>query len=308
MTLSDDSLPPVLLIGGPTAAGKSGLALDIAAAYGAVVVSADAMTVWRGLDVGTAKPSADERRRVEHHCIDVRDLHEEFNVSDFVAAVEHARSRHRRVIIAGGTPFYLAALVRPMAVLPPPDVAIRAQLDTLADPWSALQECDPVSAARLHPNDRVRVVRALEVQRITGRPMSEVQAGPPARPPICARVVWLDRDDLRTRIQARLQLMIGAGYVEETRRVLQAGVSPQHRILRSFAYRHLVEHVQQSLPVDEALRRTERDTWRLARKQRTWARGLGWVRSDPEGAWRSAKDLWGTIASGNVHEVSETKH
>lgn len=291
-----DTAPPVLLIGGPTAAGKSGLALELAEAYGAEVISADAMTVWRGLDVGTAKPTATERARVRHHCIDVRDLHEEFNVSDFVEAVDRVRALAGRVIIAGGTPFYLAALVRPMAVLPAPDPAMRAVLEQLDAPWTELEAVDPVLAAKLHPNDRVRIIRALEVQRITGRPMSEVQNGPPARPPLAAEVVWLDRPDLRPRITQRIEAMVGAGYVEETARVLDKGVPTDHRVLRSFAYRHLVEHLTGDLPLPEAIRRTDRDTWRLARKQRTWARGLGWTAGTPEDARRAAERLWGPNA------------
>jgi tRNA dimethylallyltransferase len=290
---SVDRLPPVLVIGGPTAAGKSGLALAIAEKFDAVVVSADAMTVWRGLDVGTAKPSANELARVEHRCIDVRDLHEDFNVADFLAEVDRARAERPRVVVAGGTPFYLAALVRPMAELPGPNPTIRAELEALANPWDQLRELDPPMAEKLHPNDLVRVIRALEVHRITGRPMSEVQAGPPARPPIAGTVVWLDRPDLRERITLRLEDMKLRGYLEETRAALDAGAPLDHRVLRSFAYRHLVDHIVDGLDLDEAFRRTDRDTWRLARKQRTWARGLGFQETPPEVAWTAAEGLWG---------------
>ncbi len=268
--------------------------MEIAAQYGATVVSADAMTVWRGLDVGTAKPTAEERLRVPHRCIDVRDLHEEFNVADFLDEVDAARLEGGRVVIAGGTPFYLAGLVRPMAILPAPNHTIRAELNVLADPWTYLQEVDPVLAAKLHPNDRVRIIRALEVYRITGEPMSQRQKGPPARAPIAAKVAWLDRDDLRERISTRLQEMRGRGYVEETRRVLEQGTPHQHRVLRSFAYRHIVEHIVSGLDLDEAFRRTERDTWRLARKQRTWSRGLGWLAAAPDDAHEFARTLWGS--------------
>jgi len=298
------SRAPVLLIGGPTAAGKSSLSLTIAEAYGAAVVSADAMTVWRTLNVGTAKPSSEELARVPHFCVDVRDIGEEYNVSDFVAAVEAARDSHQRVIIAGGTPFWLAALVRPHAELPGPDPAIRAEYDALEDPWSALQAVDPIMAGRLHPNDRVRVVRALEVHRLTGRPMSEVQAGPPARSPIEAEVVWLDRDDLRQRIGERIEQMMAGGYLEEVRGVLAAGTRPSERPLRAFAYRHLIEHIEGGLPLDEALRRTERDTWKLARKQRTWARGLGWTAAPPEQAWQAAERLWGPPGQADRRDIS----
>ena len=287
------SRAPVLLIGGPTAAGKSTLSLAVAEAYGAVVVSADAMTVWRGLDVGTAKPSLAEQARVRHYCVDVRDIGQEYNVSDFVEAVDAARAAHARVIIAGGTPFWLAALVRPHAPLPGPDLAVRAQLQTLEDPWAALHEVDPVMATKLHRNDRHRLVRALEVHRITGRPMSEVQADPPARPPIDAELVWLDREDLRDRIRRRIQQMMNDGYLDEVRGVLARDISPSERPLRAFAYRHLIDHLQNGLPLPEALRRTERDTWKLARKQRTWARGLQWTAAPPQTAWTSAARLWG---------------
>ncbi len=181
-----------------------------------------------------------------------------------------------------------------MAALPAPNPAVRAALRSLPDPWSELERVDPTLAARLHANDRVRIERGLEVYRITGRPMSEVQKGPPARPPIAAAVVWLDRPDLRDRIGQRLQQMRREGYVEETRRALEAGAAPDHQALRSFAYRHLVEHIMAGLDEEEAFRRTERDTWRLARKQRTWARGLGWVHQAPNAVDDAARALWGS--------------
>jgi len=284
---------PILLIGGPTATGKSSIALSIAESYGAVVVSADAMTVWRTLDVGTAKPSADELARVHHFCVNVRNIDEEYNVSDFTAEVAQARSDHQRVIVAGGTPFWLAALVRPHAKLPAPDPTIRRELEAQDNLWDRLQQVDPVLATRLHPNDKVRLVRALEVQRLTGRPMSEVQADPPVRPPVDAEVVWLDREDLRDRIGQRIEIMLQQGYLDEVRGVLARGAPRSSRPLRSFAYRHFVDHIADGLPLEEAVRRTERDTWKLARKQRTWARGLGWTASSIEEAWRAADRLWG---------------
>ncbi len=284
---------PVLVLGGPTASGKSQLALELAESFGALIVSADAMTVYRGLDVGTAKPSVDERARVAHRCVDIRDPHEDFNVSDFLAEVDQAVADHSRVIVAGGTPFYLAALLRPLAVLPPPDPRIREELDALADPHGRLTEVDPPLAEKLHPNDRVRIIRALEVFRLTGMPMSAVQGGPTARPPFSGEVVWLDRDDARERIDRRLEHMIQAGYVAEVERALASGVSRDSRPFRSFAYRHIVAHVDGLVDVDEAIRLTARDTWRLARKQRTWARGLDLVPGTPADAWAAAERLWG---------------
>lgn len=283
----------VLLLGGPTAAGKSDLAIELAERHGAALVSADAMTVYRGLDVGTAKPPAAVRARHPHACVDVRDLHEDYDVAEFVADFDAVAARHPRVIVVGGTPFYLQALVRPLADLPAGDPDVRARLESLPDPHAALVRIDPQSAARLHPNDRVRVVRALEVHAITGQTLTALHAAGPRRPPLAATVAWLDRDDLRVRIDARLQQMRDAGYVEETRWALGQPAGAAARALRSFAYRHLVDHVEGGIDLEEALRRTARDTWRFARKQRTWARGLGWEAIDPDGARALAARCFG---------------
>jgi len=266
----------VLIIGGPTATGKSDAALQVAQRYGAVIVSADAMTVYRYMDIGTAKPEPQILARHPHRCIDVRDPDEEFTVGDFVDAVEQAQREHENVVIAGGTPFYLAALVRPHAPMPQSDPVLRAELEALEDPHAQLAEVDPESAQRLHPNDRVRVVRALEVFRLTKTPMSVLQRRPPARPPLAAEVIWLDREGLRARIDARLASMLEAGYRDEVDALLTAGWGHELKPMKSFAYRHLVAHLREDLALDEAIRRTARDTWRLARKQRTWARGMGW--------------------------------
>ena len=264
----------ILVIGGPTAAGKTAAALHVACLWGARIVGADAMQVYRGLDVGTAKPPRSVLRRFPHACVDVRDLDDEFSVADFVAAVDEAERDADRVVVVGGTPFYLRALLRPLAPLPRADTALRAELEALADPHAALGEVDPVLAARLHPNDRVRVVRALEVARLTGRPLSEIQREdtPPHR---AIEAVWIDRADLDARIDARLQRMVERGYFEEIVRVLAAGATGEEKPLRSFAYVHLVAWARGEIARDEAIRRTSRDTRRLARKQRTWARGLG---------------------------------
>ncbi len=283
-----------LVLGGPTAAGKSSLALELAETHGAVIVSADAMTVYRGLDIGTAKPSAAEQARVPHHAIDIVHPHDDFSVADFTALVERVCAAHPRVLIAGGTPFYLRAIVQPLAAMPPADPALRAELEALPDLHGALAAVDPAAAARLHPNDRVRLVRALEVHRLTGRPLSALHAEGAARPPLCTDVAWLDRSDLRSRIAARLQGMIGAGYLQELESALAQGIRRDCRPLRSFSYRHFVDHLDGKLSLGEAIRRTERDSWRLARKQRTWARSMGWTPTDPDGARAQAAAVFGS--------------
>jgi tRNA dimethylallyltransferase len=276
----------VLVVAGPTGAGKTAAALTLAEAFDAIVVSADAMQVYRGFDVGTAKATRDERARVEHRCIDVVGPDEAFDAADFVRHVDEAVATGRRVMLVGGTSLYLRSAVRGLVDTPAVDPALRAQLEALPDPHRVLQGVDPALAARLHPNDRVRVVRGLEVFYAAGVRLSDLQGDHASVPDrLDARGVWLDHDDLRPRLWARLEQMVARGYVDEVRSLLAAGVSREARPMRSLGYRHLADHVLDGLPLEEAMRRTERDTWSFARKQRNWMRALGWRRvSGAEGA------------------------
>jgi tRNA dimethylallyltransferase len=157
---------------------------------------------------------------------------------------------------------------------------LRREIDSLEDLHGALAEVDPQAAQRLHPNDRVRLIRALEVHRLTGRTLSEIHQEGAGREPLVAEVAWLDREDLRERIGTRLQLMLDQGYLEEVRGVQASAWRPDSKPLKSFAYRHLLAHIEGKMDLEEALRRTERDTWRFARKQRSWARAMGWEPTD----------------------------
>ncbi len=271
----------VLLIAGTTASGKSRLAIELAIRHEAVIISADAMTVYRGLDIGTAKPSLADRAGIDHFGIDVRNIDEEFDVDCFVGLVDSTIEQHEHVIVVGGTTFWLSALLKPLAALPAGSPELRAALGNDADPHSRLAEIDPDTAARLHPNDRVRVIRALEVYEITGKTQTELHAEGPRREPLNARTVFLDRADWVEAINERTMKMVEEGYVQEVEGILNAGWSPEEKPLRSFAYRHLVEHCQGDLQLDEAIRRTARDTRHYAKKQRTWARNLGWEVSHP---------------------------
>lgn len=274
----------VLVISGPTSVGKSGLALQYAQQYGIPIISADAMTVYRELDIGTAKPSPAELETVQHYCVNIRDYDEVYTVGDFVEDVDRVLAQHPHVIIAGGTPYYLNALFRPMAPLPESVPEIRQRLEQLSNPHAILLEQDPVLAAKLHPNDLVRIVRALEVQEITGKPMSVVQRETPVRPPLDATIIWMDREDIRQRIQRRLSQMFAAGYLEECQTILEKGWDTQAKPLQSFSYVYLLEYLQGRLSKEEAIERTEIGTWHLARKQRTWARNIGWEFSDEQQA------------------------
>ena len=265
----------VLLLGGTTASGKSALAVELAVEHGAAIVSADAMTIYRGLSVGTAKPTIAERKGVPHFGIDIRDPDEAFDVAEFVDMVGEVVAAHPHTIVVGGTTFWLSALVRPLADLPPASVEVRERLAQLADPHDALARIDPEAARRLHPNDRVRIVRALEVHAITGRTQTAIHRDGARGPALNAAVAWMDRDDVYDRINARTSAMVESGYIEEVREALRRGYG-NSKPLKSFAYRHIAEHVSGGLPREEAIRRTARDTRHYAKKQRTWARNLGW--------------------------------
>ena len=167
---------PIVALVGATASGKTGLSLDLAECLGGEVVNTDAMQVYRGMDIGTGKATAAEQAAVPHFGIDVVEPHETFDAAAFVALADAVRSEHPRVIVAGGTSLYLQALVRGLVETPPVEAELRARLEALPDLHGALAAVDPELAARLHPHDRVRLVRGLEVYHQTGRRLSELQA------------------------------------------------------------------------------------------------------------------------------------
>ncbi|MEC7987052.1 MAG: tRNA (adenosine(37)-N6)-dimethylallyltransferase MiaA [Myxococcota bacterium] len=266
----------VFLIVGPTAVGKTGLAVELALRYDAVVLSADAMTVYQGLDVGTAKPTMEERRGVTHFGIDVCRIDAEFSVASFLELFDEVCTHYPRVIVVGGTHFYFNSLLNPLAAMPSADMELRKKLEAIEDLHGELQKADPVSAKRIHPNDRIRLVRAMEIFTLTGRPFSEVQKDPPRRVPLRAPLIWIDREDVRDRIQQRLSVMMQNGYLDECRNILHEGWNLNEKPLKSFSYRYMLQAAKGDMATEEALEKTEFGSWRLVRKQRTWARGLGW--------------------------------
>jgi len=293
-------MQPVLVLAGTTTSGKTAAAIAVAERYGATVLSADAMAVYRGLDIGTAKPTAAERARAPHEGLDLVDPDEPFDAAAFVALADEVIARGGPVVVAGGTSLYIRALVRGLVPTPPVDWELRAELRGLPDAHARLREVDPVLAARLHPHDEVRVVRGLEVYRQTGQRLSDLHAAHAAQPDrVLAVGLWLDRDDLDERIDARVLQMMDAGYLDEVRGLLEVGWSREHKPMRSLGYRHLCEHLLDGLPLDEAVRRTQRDTRRFARKQRTWMRQLGFERVLPDpmpAVWTAAERAFGATS------------
>ncbi len=291
---------PVLLLAGPTAAGKTAAAVHVAHGWGARIVSADAMQVYRGMDVGTGKAPPSVLRRFPHACVDVREPDEPWSAADFAAEADAAVAAGGPVVIVGGTVFYLRTFLLGLAPAPGADPALRAALEAEPDPHGLLAAVDPLLAARLHPHDRVRVVRALEVHRLTGRPLSALHAEDRRQVRHPHRVLWLDRSDLYARIDARVDRMMERGYLAEVRRLLDTGFGPDLKPMQSLGYRHLAEHLLGGLALGEAVRRTRRDTRHFARKQRGWSRQHpDWVRvdaTDREAVLAAVEALWGPPA------------
>lgn len=275
----------VLVLAGPTAAGKSAAALAVAERWDAVVLSADAMQVYRGMDVGTGKVTATERARARHEGLDLVDPDEAFDAAAFVALADRVLATEPRVVVAGGTSLYVQALIRGLVETPAVSPTVRAELEAEPNLHARLASVDAPLARRLHPNDRIRLVRGLEVWLATGRRLSDLHAEHAGRPDrVDAVGVWLDRHELDERIDARVHAMMANGYLDEVHALLSAGFHRDLKPMLSLGYRHLCDHVLDGLDLAEAVHRTQRDTRRFARKQRTWMRTLGFPKADTDHA------------------------
>ena len=274
-------LIPLVAIVGPTAAGKSALAMALAPVFGGEIVGADSRHVYRGLDVGTGKPTAADRARTPHHLIDVVEPDADFSVAHYqeaaTAAIAAVDGRGRLPMLVGGSGHYVRALLEGYR-LPkvPPDPELRRELSARAaseGPESLLRELaslDPVSAGRIDPRNTRRVVRAIEVSRAVGRPFSEAGGRGPS--PYRALVIGLTapRPELYRRIDARVDAMIAAGWADEVRGLLERGFDTTLPSMSSLGYPTMIEHVRGEVALDEAARRIRLQTHRFARRQYTW--------------------------------------
>ena len=284
---------PLIVVAGPTASGKSALALRLARERGGEIVSCDSQQVYRGLDLGTAKPSAAERAAVPHHLLDVADPRESYSAAEFARAARLAlddiRARGRLAIVAGGTGLYLRALLHGLFEGPSRDDALRARLERIASRRGdarlhrLLARVDPAAARRIAPRDRVRVVRALEVYFRTGRPISEEHRGGGA--PLAGFRPFLvglapDRARLRDAVAARTRRMLADGLVDEVRGLLAAGVPADARPLQAIGYRQAMAVVRGERTEAQAELEIVAATMRFAKRQMTWFRhqepGLRW--------------------------------
>ncbi len=273
---------------GPTASGKSAAALELAERLGYEIVSIDSAQVYRGMDIGTAKPSLEERQRVPHHLIDLIEPHEPYSVARFArdcaAAITDIERRGARPLLVGGTMMYADCLLRGMSELPPTDPAVRAEFEAecerlgLAALHARLAELDPSTAARLAPGDRQRILRALEVERMTGQPLSALQG---SRRSLLDRrfrvLLWQpeDRAWLHARCAERLQRMFAQGFIDEVKSLQgRYGLSLTHASMRAVGYRQVLEGLASGASQAVMAERALYATRQLAKRQLTWMRGM----------------------------------
>jgi tRNA dimethylallyltransferase len=275
-------------LAGPTACGKSAVALELATRLNAEIVALDSMTLYRGMDIGTAKPTAAERARVPHHLFDIPEPHEEYSVAEYLASAERCcrdiLARGRVPLFVGGTGLYLRSLLRGVFAGPPADWTLRRQWEAEAASSGPealhrrLAEIDPAAAVRLHPHDLRRIIRALEVHALTGLPLSAQQEQSPLpvgeRPP---HVYWLDppRDWLHERINRRVLEMIDAGLVDEVRRLRGLPKPLSHTARQALGYREILDWLEQpTAPWDDVVAQIQTRTRQFAKRQCTWFRNL----------------------------------
>jgi len=308
------ALTPLLVILGPTASGKSLLGLEVAELVGGEIVSADAFAVYHGLDIGTDKPTPEDRQRVRHHLVDVADPRNRFSAGEFAqaasASIEKIVGRGRIAVVVGGTHFYIRALLEGLFPSPPRDPV---QGERLAYEWSQnpeavfrrLQSVDPKAAERIGAHDRQRVLRALEIFELTGESLTThwQQHRQPQKYRDLMVAPRRARSDLYARIDARTERIFASGLVEEVRRILASGVPVDAHALKAIGYREVVEMLEGRCDLQTAIDNTKRSSRKFAKRQLTWLRGLRerslhWVPPTEQGGVSAITNLWDQHTGG----------
>jgi tRNA dimethylallyltransferase len=295
---ANDMKPRLIVIVGPTAVGKTELAIKLAHEWDGEVISADSMQVYRFMDIGTAKPTVEERSLVRHHLIDVVNPDEQFNAAIFIEMARNIigelHSRRKTILVVGGTGLYVKALLGGLFKGPDSDQglrkAYRQELKQFGKEYlyEKLKEKDREAAARVDKNDIVRIIRALEVMELSGESIVKKQKAHrfDDRPYECVKIgLRMERSRLYERIDQRTEKMMKDGFVEEVRGLLSMGYSATLKPLQSLGYKHIVKYIKDSFPLDDALRIIKRDTRHFAKRQMTW------FGKDHEIVWLSPADM-----------------
>lgn len=284
---------PVVVIVGPTAVGKSRVAVEVAKVFETEVLTADSRQVYRGMDVGTDKPALEERQGIPHRLIDLVDPDESFNAGLYrrqaIDEIERLYRDCRLPLVVGGTGLYVRTLLKGLCDAPQADPIMRASLRREAEDqgydrlYAKLMHVDPVVAARLHPRDESKIIRALEVYQLSGRRMSEFQEEHGfAERPFSALIIGLnrDRDVLYRRIEERIDWQLAHGLIEETQQLLAQGYQRDSAAMKGLGYRQVSEHLAGEYDLVEMVRRFKRDTRHFSKRQMTWFRkepGMQWL-------------------------------
>jgi len=284
--------PKIVIVAGPTAVGKTTFAIELAEGLGGEIVGADSMQIYRYMDIGTAKPTQQERAQVPHYLIDIRDPDESFDASQYVRearhAVEEVIRRGKVPLVVGGTGLYIKALLGGLFELESIDEGIRERLQHILDAegiealYKRLQVCDPVTADRLQPNDTYRILRAVEIYETTGVPIVEHQKAHRFQDaPFQSMKIglFMDRDALYNRINRRVDAMVAEGFLDEVHRLLARGYGEDLKSMQSIGYRHMVGVIRNRYSKEEAMTLMKRDTRRYAKRQMTW------FKADPHFQW-----------------------
>ncbi len=275
-------LTPLVAVVGPTAIGKTRLVAQVGPTFKVEVVSADSRQFYRGMDIGTAKPTAEERARVPHHLVDIADPEETVGLAKFLnlahRAISEIAERGKRPFLVGGTGQYVRALLRGWQVPNvPPDKELRAKFEALGecDPdalWARLLELDPEATTFIHPNNLRRIIRALEVTIKTGRPFSELRRRKPPPYRVLKIGLTMDRDALYARADARVDAMMEAGLLDEVRGLLEAGYTWEMPAMSALGYQQFRPYFVGEATLDEVVERIKLDTHDFIRRQYTWFR------------------------------------
>lgn len=290
-------MDPIICVVGPTASGKTALAIELAKAFNGEIVSCDSMQIYRRMDIGTAKPTAEERQGIPHHMIDVADPEESFSVSRYcqmaTPIVEDILRRGKTCIIAGGTGLYVDALIRGNDFAPIPSTGCRQRLERRAEAegiqvlTQELSAVDPESVQRAQGNPR-RIIRALEVYLETGQTLTAhnlaTQAIPPRFSPLWISLDDEDRQDLYRRIDLRVDLMLEQGLLEEIRSLLDSGIPESATAMQAIGYKEFIDALRGRIPMEQAVSDLKQATRRYAKRQKTWFRrnrDIHWILRHP---------------------------